>query len=121
MTIMTTPTLIAVTPEAGEQLRGIMQGNATTDTGLRVWVQSGCGCSGGVSYGMGLDDAGDGDTVFDSDGVRVIIDPGSASLLGGATIDFVDYGAQGRGFVIHTADEAPQGGSCGNGCGCGAH
>ncbi len=120
MTMMTTAVAITITPDASEQLRGIMESNAGTDSGLRLWVQSGCGCSGGVSYGMGLDDAGAGDTVFSSEGVRVIIDPGSASLLGGATIDFVDHGAQGRGFVIHTADEAPQGGSCGSGCGCGA-
>lgn len=119
MTIMTTPGAITITPGAGAQLRGIMQGNTGTDSGLRLWVQSGCGCSGGVGYGMGLDDAGDGDTVFSSEGVRVIIDPGSASLLGGATIDFVDGGAQGSGFVIHTADEAPRGG-CGSGCACGA-
>ena len=90
MTIMTTTVAITITPEAGEQLRGIMESNesnAAPDSGLRLWVQSGCGCSGGVSYGMGLDDAGTGDTVFASEGVRVIIDPGSASLLGGATIE----------------------------------
>ena len=122
MTIMTTPALVSVTPIAGEQLRGIMQQEAGADVGLRVWVQAGgCGCAGGVTYGMGLDDATGEDTVFDSEGVRLLLDPGSASLLGGATIDFVDYGAQGRGFVIHTADEAPRAGGCGSGCGCGAH
>lgn len=122
MTIGTTPALIAVTPVAGEQLRGIMQNETGAEVGLRVWVQAGgCGCAGGVTYGMGLDDVGNDDSVFSSAGVRLIVDPGSASLLGGATIDFVDYGAQGRGFLIHTADEAPQAGGCGSGCGCGAH
>ena len=121
MTIMTTPALVAVTPLAGEQLRGIMAQETGADIGLRVWVQAGgCGCAGGVTYGMGLDDATDLDTVFDSEGVRLLLDPGSASLLGGATIDFVDT-MQGRGFVIQTADEAPRAGGCGRGCGCGAH
>lgn len=43
---------------------------------------------------------------------------GSASLLGGATIDFVDNGLHGSGFVIHTLDEMR---GAGGGCGCGAH
>jgi iron-sulfur cluster assembly protein len=124
MTIGTMPALIGITPLASEQLRGIMANESGPDIGLRVWVQAGggCGCSGGgVTYGMGIDDASTDDSVFSSEGVRLIVDPGSASLLGGAMIDFVDYGAQGRGFVIHTADEAKQAGGCGSGCGCGAH
>ncbi len=114
---------ITITPEAGEQLRGIMEGNAGTDSGLRLWAQSSCGC-GNVGYGMGLDDSGDSDTIYSTEGVRVILDPGSASLLGGATIDFIDNGTQGSGFVIHTLDElrAAGGGGCGGGggCACGA-
>ena len=122
MTIGTMPTLIGITPLASEQLREMMASEVGADVGLRVWVQAGgCGCSGGVTYGMGIDDASTDDSVFSSAGVRLIVDPGSASLLGGAMIDFVDYGAQGRGFVIHTADEARQAGGCGSGCGCGAH
>jgi iron-sulfur cluster assembly protein len=108
---------ITITPEASEQLRGIMQSNAGPDGGLRLWVQSACGC-GQVGYGMGIDDAGDCDTIFSAEGIRVIVDPGSASLLGGATIDFVDKGLYGSGFVIHTLDEMR---GAGGGCACGAH
>ncbi len=116
----TIPAMVQITPEAGEQLRGLMQNDSSSESGLRVWVQSSCGCSGGVSYGMGIDDQTADDTTFSSEGIKLIIDPGSASLLSGAIIDFVDYGAQGRGFLIHTDDQM-QGGSCGSGCGCGAH
>ena len=105
---------ITISAEASEQLRQVMQENAGPDGGLRLWVASRCGC-GNVGYGMGLDDACDGDTVFESEGIKVIIDPGSASLLGGAVVDFVDNGRYGSGFVIHTADESR------GGCGCGAH
>lgn len=120
MTATVSPTLIQISPTASEQLRPIMAQQADPATGLRVWVQSGgCGCAGGVTYGMGLDDRATDDTVLQSDGITIIVDPGSASLLHGAVIDFVDYGARGRGFMIHTADSAPAGG-CGSGCGCGA-
>ncbi|MGN6565720.1 MAG: HesB/IscA family protein [Thermomicrobiales bacterium] len=105
---------ITITREANEQLRGVLEQNAGAESGLRLWVQSACGC-GNVSYGMGIDEAGAGDSVYDTAGIKVILDAASASLLSGATIDFVDQGVYGRGFVIHTADES------GGGCGCGAH
>jgi iron-sulfur cluster assembly protein len=108
---------IAITPEAGEQLRGIMEGNAGAEGGLRLWVQSTCGC-GNVGYGMGIDDVAEGDAIYAAEGIRVIMDPGSASLLGGSTIDFVDNGVYGSGFVIHTPDQLR---GAGGGCGCGAH
>jgi iron-sulfur cluster assembly protein len=105
---------ITISAEAGEQLRQVMAENAGPEGGLRLWVASSCGC-GNVGYGMGLDEACDGDTVFQAEGVKVIIDPGSASLLGGAVVDFVDNGRHGSGFVIHTQDQSR------GGCGCGAH
>ena len=106
---------ITISPEAGVQLRAVLAENAAPTDGLRLWVQSACGC-GNVGYGMGIDQVGDGDAIFDAEGVRVIVDPGSASLLGGAVIDFVDNGRYGSGFVIQTADQQR-----GGGCGCGAH
>ncbi|MFN8538003.1 MAG: iron-sulfur cluster assembly accessory protein [Thermomicrobiales bacterium] len=105
---------ITISAEAGEQLRQVMDQNTEHGSGLRLWVASSCGC-GNVGYGMGLDEACDGDTVYQAEGVTVIIDPGSASLLGGAMVDFVDNGRYGSGFVIHTKDQS------GGGCGCGAH
>lgn len=107
---------ITVTPAAGAQLRGLLDGNLGPESGLRVWVQAACGC-GSVGYGMGLDDLGEGDTLLDSEGIRIIVDAGSASLLGGATIDFIDNGLHGSGFVLHTPDEASGGCGCGGGCG----
>lgn len=105
--------MITITPKAGEQLHGVLAQQGGPTTGLRVFVQSTCGC-GNVGYGMGLDEAGATDSVYETGGVRVIVDPTSATLLEGATIDFVDQGLQQRGFVIHTPgdEHAP-------GCGCG--
>jgi iron-sulfur cluster assembly accessory protein len=107
--------MVTITSEAGEQLRAALGQEAEADSGLRLWVQAACGC-GNVGYGMGLDDARASDSVYEVDGIRVLLDPASATLLGGATIDFMDAGLRGRGFVIHTADERRTTG----GCGCGA-
>lgn len=109
--------MVTITSGAKEQLQAVLEQGGQNDpsTGLRLWVQSACGC-GNVGYGMGLDESGAADSVFEVAGLRVILDPASATLLGGATVDFVDQGARGRGFVIHTADEVRTTG----GCGCGA-
>ncbi len=106
--------MVTITSVAGEQLKGVLEQQGAPDLGLRLFVQSACGC-GNVGYGMGLDQTGPGDTTFETEGIRVIMDPGSATLLGGATVDFVSDPRMGHGFVIHTADEAPRAG-----CGCGA-
>lgn len=107
--------MVTITPEAGAQLRAALGQETEPNAGLRLWAQAACGC-GNVGYGMGLDDAGASDSVYEVEGVRVLLDPASATLLGGATIDFVDQGLRGRGFVIHTPDERRTTG----GCGCGA-
>jgi iron-sulfur cluster assembly accessory protein len=105
--------MITITPKAGEQLHGVLKQQGGPNTGLRVFVQSTCGC-GSVGYGMGLDEACATDSVYETGGVRVIVDPTSATLLEDATIDFVDQGLQQRGFVIHTPGD-----DRGPGCGCG--
>ncbi len=105
--------MVTITSVAGEQLKGVLEQQGGPDLGLRLFVQSACGC-GNVGYGMGIDEAGAGDTVYEVSGVRVILDPASATLLGGATIDYVDQGLRQRGFVIHTPDEGQR-----TGCGCG--
>lgn len=110
--------MVTITPTAGEQLRAVLEQQASEESGLRVWVQSACGC-GNVGYGMGIDETASGDSVYESEGIRVILDPASASLLAGARIEFVDHGLHGRGFAIQTPDDAPVAG--GGGCGCGAH
>ena len=104
------------------------------DAGLRVFV-SGGGCS-GLQYGMAFETSGEADDViFESEGVRVYVDPVSLMYLQGASIDFVDS-LMGGGFKIenpnavascgcgHSFKAAGEtgetaGGGCGSGCGCG--
>ena len=77
---------------------------------LRVAVRPG-GCS-GFSYEMFFDTEKDvDDTVADQFGVPVVVDPSSAQLLAGATLDYKD-GLQGAGFAIDNPNAQKT-------CGCG--
>ena len=105
--------MVTITSQASEQLKGVLEQQGDPNLGLRLFVQSTCGC-GNVGYGLGIDEAGAGDSVYEASGIRVILDPASATLLTDATIDFVDHGLRQRGFVIHTPDQERA-----SGCGCG--
>ena len=78
---------------------------------LRVAVKPG-GCS-GFNYDMYFDSEIASDDVVSSFGeVKVVVDPSSAELLKGATLDFQD-GLQGAGFHI-TNPNASRTCGCGN-------
>jgi iron-sulfur cluster assembly protein/iron-sulfur cluster insertion protein len=78
---------------------------------LRVAVKPG-GCS-GYSYEMFFDsEREDDDVVREFGGVTVVVDPTSAELLTGATLDYSD-GLQGAGFHITNPNATRT-------CGCGS-
>jgi iron-sulfur cluster assembly accessory protein len=78
--------------------------------GLRILVEHG-GCA-GMQYGMGLDEAKEGDEVVEcSGGVRVMIDPESLGYLRGSTLDYCDD-LTGTGFRIQNPNAVRS-------CGCG--
>jgi iron-sulfur cluster assembly protein len=90
---------IGLTPVAVEHLRAIIAKQEEQDLALRVYVASG-GCS-GFQYGMALDSSTqDGDTSFDQDGLRLVVDEYSLKYLQGAQVDYVD-GLMGAGFTVH--------------------
>lgn len=76
---------------------------------LRVLTESG-GCS-GLQYGMSFDEAKPDDQTFESEGVKILIDPTSLAYLDGSHIDF-DDGLQGKGFEIKNPNAQST-------CGCG--
>lgn len=76
---------------------------------LRVLVDTG-GCS-GFEYGMAFDEPKPDDTVFETAGVTIAIDPASAVYLEGCSIKF-DDGLQGKGFEVINPNAK-------NTCGCG--
>ena len=78
---------------------------------LRLSVDGG-GCS-GFQYKFDLTDSAEADdAVTETDGVKLVIDPMSLDLLGGAKVDFVES-LGGSSFKV----ENPQATS---GCGCGS-
>jgi iron-sulfur cluster assembly protein len=91
--------------------------------GLRVSAMSGC-CS-GPQYGMSLaESTEDGDWIGEVGGIKLLVDAGSAPLLEGTRIDYIET-ERGAGFTIENPNAARETGTggdcaCGRG-GCGGH
>ncbi len=102
--------MIAVSDSAATKVKELLESEGDTTLALRVAVRPG-GCS-GFSYEMFFDgDIGADDIKVDQGGVAVVLDPSSAQLLEGATLDYKD-GLQGAGFAINNP-------SAQRTCGCG--
>ncbi len=101
--------MLTVTDSAVQQLQTLVRAQDDAAKGLRIFVEKG-GCA-GMQYGMSLDHAGEGDQLFERGGVKVIVDPESATFLEGATIDYADDLA-GAGFRIKNPNAVRS-------CGCG--
>ena len=102
--------MIALTDNAADKVRNLMDAEGVPDLALRVAVRPG-GCS-GFSYEMFFDtDIAADDQSVDFNGVKVVVDSSSAMLLEGATLDYKD-GLQGAGFAIDNPNAQRT-------CGCG--
>lgn len=78
---------------------------------LRLSVEGG-GCS-GFQYRFGLADGVDAeDTVSETDGVRLVVDPASLDLVSGCVVDYVES-LGGAAFRVDNPQAA-------SGCGCGS-
>ena len=103
--------MINVSQMAASKINELLTEEGKTGSGLRVFVQGG-GCS-GFQYGLMIEESGgDADQVFESNGVRLFIDPVSISYLRGAEVDFVDT-ITGGGFTIKNPNATST-------CGCGS-
>ena len=105
--------VITVTETAAPKITDLMLEEKKSEAGLRVFVQGG-GCS-GFQYGLMIEEgAGDpeADQVFESNGVRLYVDPISLRYLSGAQVDFVDN-LTGGGFTIKNPNAKST-------CGCGS-
>ncbi|HAN36416.1 MAG: iron-sulfur cluster insertion protein ErpA [Ilumatobacteraceae bacterium] len=104
--------MITVTDSAARKVKELLEAEGATDLALRVAVRPG-GCS-GFSYEMFFDGdfADDDETAqFGPDQVSVVVDPASAQLLLGATLDYKD-GLNQAGFAITNPNATRS-------CGCG--
>src|SRR5688500_12778425 len=103
--------MINVSSAAATKSTELLTGERKLDSGLRVFVQGG-GCS-GFQYGLMIEETGgDGDQVFESNGVKLYVDPISIRYLKGAEVDFVDT-VTGGGFTIMNPNATST-------CGCGS-
>lgn len=102
--------IITLLPGAANKIKSLLAERNLPEHGLRVFVAGG-GCS-GMQYGMAIEkEPGEFDTIYESHGVRVFIDPTSTMYLNGATVDYVDN-LMGGGFRIENPNAVST-------CGCG--
>jgi iron-sulfur cluster assembly protein len=104
-------TLVTVTPKAAARAKELLASKGMPDGSLRVFVVGG-GCS-GYQYGMALaQEAETDDTIINVEGVRILIDPDSAGLIGGAEVDYVEDLMK-SGFTIYNPNATAS-------CACGS-
>lgn len=98
---------VTVTARAADKVRSVAEGLPAF---LRLAVAGG-GC-GGFQYQMALaTEIEDGDTVFSSEEITILVDPLSLPYLQGSRVDFED-GLSGHGFKVENPNAS-------GGCGCG--
>ena len=104
--------MITLTDTAAVKVKELLAAEGAEDLALRVAVRPG-GCS-GFSYEMFFDGdiaADDEQATFGTEAVRVVVDPASAQLLEGASLDYKD-GLNQAGFAISNPNATRS-------CGCG--
>ena len=105
------PAPLVFTDSAAAKVAELVAEEGNPDLKLRVFVQGG-GCS-GFQYGFTFDEnLGDGDTIVENHGVKLLIDPMSFQYLVGAEIDYTE-GLEGAQFVIRNPNAVTT-------CGCGS-
>ncbi len=102
--------MITLTDTAATKVKQLIDAEGEEDLALRVAVRPG-GCS-GFAYEMFFDSDVAADDVLTAYGdVKVVVDPSSAQLLTGATLDYKD-GLEQSGFAITNPNAERT-------CGCG--
>jgi iron-sulfur cluster assembly protein len=104
--------MIKLTDKGAEKVHEFLakQESHVQTAGLRVGVRGG-GCS-GFQYALAFDVQRDGDEVFESHGIKLLVDRQSLAYVTGAEVDYVD-GLQGAGFQVNNPNVIAS-------CGCGS-
>jgi iron-sulfur cluster assembly protein len=102
--------VLTLTESAQKAVHRFIKGSDEPVAGLRISVTGG-GCS-GMQYALALEaESKVDDAVVDCGPVKIFVDPYSAPLLNGVTVDFLD-GMDGSGFKFTNPNAAAS-------CGCG--
>ncbi len=106
-----TPQALVFTEHAADKVKNLSARQENSGSMLRVYIQGG-GCS-GFQYGFALEcEENEDDTVVETDGVKLLVDPMSFQYLMGAEIDYLED-LQGARFVINNPNATTT-------CGCGS-
>ena len=102
---------ITVTEKARNEITRIKESNSIPENyGLRIGVKGG-GCS-GMTYTLNfVENNKEGDTIIESENIKLFVDGKSLFYLMGTELDFSD-GLNGKGFVFNNPNAAKT-------CGCG--
>jgi iron-sulfur cluster assembly protein len=104
--------MITLSDRGAEKVREFLahQGQVAEMSGLRVGVRGG-GCS-GFQYQLAFDNQRDNDEVFESQGIKLLVDRTSLPYIRGAEVDYLD-GLTGAGFQVNNPNVVAA-------CGCGS-
>ncbi len=102
--------MIHLSKAALREVNRLKSKQSNSQTMFRLGVKSG-GCA-GLFYTMDFEDSlGEGDQVWDCDGLQVVIDKDSSIYLNGLNLDYAED-LMGGGFRFHNPNAA-------HSCGCG--
>src|SRR6478752_7655262 len=106
------PAMIEITDKGAEKVREFLDSQQADvgAAGLRVGVRGG-GCS-GFQYQLAFDEQRSNDVVFESHGLKLLVDAESLEFVRGSTIDF-EESLQGAGFKVENPNVVAA-------CGCGS-
>ncbi|MBI3333705.1 MAG: iron-sulfur cluster assembly accessory protein [Candidatus Omnitrophica bacterium] len=102
--------MITLTEKAVQKVQTLQQQEGKAGYALRLKVVGG-GCS-GYSYSMDFEQSpAPGDTVYEDQGVKIVVDPKSLPLIENTQVDWAD-GMTGAGFTLQNPNAKGT-------CGCG--
>ncbi len=104
--------MITITDKGAEKVHEFLASQEAdlSVAGLRVGVRGG-GCS-GFQYQLAFDEQRDSDVVFQSHGLKLMVDSESLRYVSGSTIDY-EESLQGAGFKVENPNVVAA-------CGCGS-
>jgi iron-sulfur cluster assembly protein len=104
--------IITITDKGAEKVHEFLTSQQAEENvaGLRVGVRGG-GCS-GFQYQLAFDEQRENDVVFESHGLKLLVDGESLQFVRGSTIDY-EESLQGAGFKVNNPNVVAA-------CGCGS-
>ncbi len=104
--------MIEITDKGAEKVHEFLSSQQAdvSMAGLRVGVRGG-GCS-GFQYQLAFDEQRESDVVFESHGLKLLVDGESLQFVSGSTIDY-EESLQGAGFKVNNPNVVAA-------CGCGS-